>query len=198
MGIDDTSGASLIEIGHLRTGDDEEFTHDQVGLVISNFSLDRGEEFASGGLDLDALGMSDHKTGSNFREREILNDIAASEMNILVCERVLSNIADSISKLMEKIQGSSASKTSKLNSGVSRESTLCVSANTANVILTSNEMNPFAKLSLESLSCKITNNPSPGKPKLDLSAGDVLLLNLLVPEEQLFPDFVRGIESCRS
>jgi hypothetical protein len=169
------------------------------GILFSRFDYDKRHGFGTGGLPMSALASEGE---DEFRERKRLDDIELGEIELLFSSNVYEEIVDELSKLGGKkdededsfLSGDSLESRAPPPPGV--ESSSVVTAFCVSVLMTSDQLIPFTRLTLEGITYKNktalasdTNNTAVEVPSWLLLA-DSLTLQNLTPEGQFYPDAV--------
>jgi hypothetical protein len=173
------------------------------GIVFSRFELDKHYGLGSGGLPMSVL-LSDEAPENNMicRERSRLDDIVIGEIELLFSSKLYEEIIEEISKLrrtkkkddddcFESHESESVDEAGEEAPGV--EASYVAMAFCVSMLMTSDELVPFSRLTLEGMTYKdqkaSVSDATKETPSFTVVADAVTLQNL-TPEGQFYPDSI--------
>lgn len=173
--------------------EDEEAAPGQ-GICFSRYDLDEDHDFGKGGLPMSALASDDEEGAFIIRKRSRYDDIEIGEVEFLFSSKVYEGIIDEISKLGNQKQNGEdfpADRSDKYASTRGVESSLVLTSYSVSALFTSDELVPFARLTLERVAYRnskgLEHSAQKERPSWLLVAEAAALQNL-TPEGQFYPD----------
>jgi len=179
----------------------------QGGVGFGTFELDKSCPFGKGGLPLSTLG-TDISAGreEERRERERVTDIEIGEVEILFSQELVADAVERVVRVLASIPKFGTLKSQKAESTIlssSMDSSFLVVGASVSLLLASDDLFPFSRLTLTDAVVQAKTCASPAmtglnlEPHIRVSAKSLAILNL-TPEGELYPRVVTMLPSART
>jgi hypothetical protein len=177
----------------------------QSGVGFGIYELDKFCGFGKGGLPLSVLG-TDASGDEDWRERERVHDIEIGEVEVLFAQRLVADAVESITRVFTSVPKHAKTDGKSHDDGrkhSTMDSSFLVVAVSVSILLASDELFPFCRLSLADAVVRTKASPSASTlhpsadPDIRVSAQSLSLLNL-TPEGEKYPHAIAVLPSART
>jgi hypothetical protein len=179
----------------------------QSGVGFGIFELDKACGFGKGGLPLSVLG-TDASTDEDedWRERERVHDIEIGEVEVLFTQQLVADAVEIITRVFTSVPKDVKADVKSQDDGRSHstmDSSFLVVAVSVSILLASDELFPFCRLTLSDAVVRTKVSPSASDlhpspdPDIRVSAQSLSLLNL-TPEGEQYPRAIAVLPSART